>query len=186
MESESGLVNKTTKKREKSVYNIYMSDSLKDIKEKNPGISHKDAFSMATSNWEQYKIDNNIVVKSKPKPKPKPKSESENVDSESVSENNGSNKRKSASEKVKYKTNKDGSTEIIEIKKEIKKKDPDAPKRKPNPYNIYMSVNIKEYKSKLPEGQKQNSEECRKIFKMVAESWKTSPDNPKNKDLVVQ
>ncbi len=48
-----GSKKKSTTKRKPSAYNLFVKDALSKIKKENPGIEHKDAWTMAAEMWRE-------------------------------------------------------------------------------------------------------------------------------------
>ncbi|KAJ2651273.1 hypothetical protein IWW40_001764 [Coemansia sp. RSA 1250] len=48
---KKSTTSKVTKTKKVSPYNMYIKSELAKVKEKNPGIAHKDAFKLAAQNW---------------------------------------------------------------------------------------------------------------------------------------
>ncbi|KAJ2843158.1 hypothetical protein IWW36_005651 [Coemansia brasiliensis] len=48
---KKSAASKVTKTKKVSPYNMYMKAELAKVKEKNPGIPHKEAFKLAARNW---------------------------------------------------------------------------------------------------------------------------------------
>ncbi|TPX45142.1 hypothetical protein SeLEV6574_g04065 [Synchytrium endobioticum] len=50
---KSESVKNTPGKKGTSAYNVYMKETLKEIKDANPGIEHRTAFSRAANGWKE-------------------------------------------------------------------------------------------------------------------------------------
>ncbi|KAJ2673748.1 hypothetical protein IWW42_002160 [Coemansia sp. RSA 1085] len=64
---KKSTTSKVTKTKKVSPYNMYIKSELAKVKEKNPGIAHKDAFKLAAQNWatapQNPKVAANLAIK---------------------------------------------------------------------------------------------------------------------------